>query len=165
MKTKTRTILSVAILCLCGFAVAGCKSESSNTDSFALNDQGEDEDAYVRSDDHGHDHPEHGKRGGHMVQLSNDSETEVHFDEESELFSVYIDGLGEVTKVQMTTTISDEKTVYEFERTETPGGPLYGLKSPELATAVKMGKDAAQVELMITTSDGDLTAAYEHHSH
>jgi hypothetical protein len=100
-----------------------------------------------------------------MVELSNGAKTEVSLFEDSDLFSVYIDGLSDVSKVQMTTTIGDKETVYEFERSDTPGGPVYGLKSPELATAVKMGKEVVQTELLITTADGDLTAQYEHHSH
>ena len=179
MKTHLRTILSIAILSAYGFAFVGCSKESapvaSAPDASAHDDDGHDHDGDDHDHDHDHegddhdhdgpDHPEHGTRGGHMVELSNDAKTEVHFDEEADLFSVYTDGLGDVSKVQMKTTIEDKETVYEFERSDTPVGPVYGLKSPELATAVKMGIEAVQTELVITNADGDLTAQYEHHSH
>ncbi len=57
-----------------------------------------------------------------MVKLSNDAKTEVQLLEDADLFTVYIDGLGDVSKVQMKTTIGDKETVYEFERSETPVG-------------------------------------------
>ena len=100
-----------------------------------------------------------------MVELSNGAKTEVALLEADDLFTVYIEDLGEVEKVQMKTTIGDKKTVYDFERTTTPTGEAFGLNSPELATAVKMGKEVVQTELVITNADGDLTAQYEHHSH
>jgi hypothetical protein len=179
MKTQLRTILSVAILSAYGFAFVGCNNASKPiTSAPPSSDQDHDHDHADGDHDHaegdhdhdghdhaGHDHPEHGIRGGHMVELSNGSKTEVQLSEDTDLFSVYVDDLGEISKVQMKTTIADKETVYEFERSDTPAGPVYGLKSPELATAVKMGKEVVQTELLITTADGDLTAQYEHHSH
>ncbi len=120
MKTHLRTILSIAILSAYGFAFVGCSKESASVASVPSasdHDHDHDDHDHDEHDDHDHDdhdHPEHGTRGGHMVELSNDAKTEVHFDEESDLFSVYIDGLGDVSKVQMKTTIEDKETVYEF---------------------------------------------------
>lgn len=100
-----------------------------------------------------------------MVELSNGAKVEVALNEAEDLFTVYIDDLGDVDKVQMKTTVGDKESVYDFEPTTTPGGDAFGLTSPELATAVKMGKEVVQTELLITNADGDLTAQYEHHSH
>ena len=158
MKTIPRTILSVTVISLYGFAFVGCKNDSSSTTAatsgvpFSLNEQDDD------------DHDD-GTPSIQMVVLSNDSKTKVVFDGETENFTVYIDGLGEVSKVQMTTTISDKETVYEFERQNIYTGYAYILSSPELAAAVKMGKDVVQTVLTITTSDGEVTGQFEHHPH
>lgn len=169
MKTTLRTLLSAAIVCLYSTLWIGCNQKTSTTPSGDQTAHNESAHDHAGEDDHDHDHdhvhPEHGKRGGHIVKLSNDAETEVQLVDESDLFTVYIDGLGDVSKVQMKTKIADKETVYEFERSDTPEGAVYGLKSPELATAVKMGKDVVQTELTITTAEGDLRAQYEHHSH
>ena len=60
-----------------------------------------------------------------MVKLSNDVKTEVVYDGESERFTVYVDELGKVSGVQMTSKLAgqDDKTAYMFELTETPDGP------------------------------------------
>lgn len=162
MKTTLHIVLSVTVVCLYGFVFVGCKGDSDTTpnptNQFAL-DESDGEGAYKPVVQH----PDHGPHGGHMVQLSNDKESEVHFDKEAELFSVYIDGLGDVSKVQMTTTIGGNETVYDFARSDTPTGSIYGLKSPELATAV-MSEEAVQTKLTITTAEGDLTAEFEHQS-
>lgn len=163
-------ILIVAMTCLCGFTQSGCQKDASTSNNgaeqFALAEpEGEEQDDGNEAAKWGEDHPEHGPRGGHMIELSNDQKTEVHFDEEAELFTVYIDDLGDVRDVQMTTTSDGETTVYEFERTETPGGTLYGLLNSELAEAVMQEDEEIEVKLQITTADGELTADYEYFPH
>ena len=166
MKKMPSRILWVAMVWLCGFALSGCQKDTTTSPtSFSLNEPVGEDDTDEDVVDWGEDHPEHGPRGGHMIQLSNDAETEVGFDEEAKLFSVYLDGLGDVTAVKMTTTIEGEETVYEFERTDTPVGTIYGLLDEELASAVMKGKDVTQTLFTITTADGDLTAEYEYHAH
>jgi hypothetical protein len=167
MKTSLRTVLSLTILSLYGFAFVGCnKDSSSRTGSFALDEQHEDSHDHDDDHDHAHehDHPAHGPNGGHVIELGGTAKVEWMLDDEVELFSIMFDNVDKVTGVQMKTNIEGTETVYEFERSDTPAGPVYGLMSPELATAVKMG-ESVKTELVVTTEDGELTGGVVYHAH
>lgn len=163
MKTTQNTLLLVAAVLMCGATVSGCGGKSASDGSsgeattFSLNQSGDSEDDY-HYDASKFTGPGRGPNGGKMVKLDNDQESEVSFDEEATMFSVYLDGLEGVSAVKMTTTIDGEETVYEFARNDTPYGTIYGLKSPDLATAVR---EKAETELTITTADGERTGKFE----
>lgn len=149
MKTSVNMILSVAILSISCIALVGCGGDSAPEDSanrFALNSQDGDEEEKVL------DHT-------HIVKLSNDAQTQVDFAEDIDFFSVQTKSLGDVSKVQVTTSIDGVETVYEFERSDTPDGlVVYGLQNADLASAFKGGSETV---LKIITADGELTGTYK----
>jgi len=184
MKTELRTILPVAILCLYTLTFVGCTKESSSTasapptsgqedghdhddDDHDHDDhEGHDQDDHEHDDhDHeGHDHPAHGPNGGHMVNLSGGAHAEWAHDDEKDLLTVYAEKPEAVTKVTMKTTIEGNETIYEFEKQQLDGKTVYQLVSPELLTAVKMGK-GVDTKLLISTEAGESTGQVEHHAH
>jgi hypothetical protein len=200
MKTTLRTILSLTILTLYGFAFVGCNKGALGTKMVAQNqqddqhddhdhddDHGHDDDDdhghdhdddhdhdhdsghdhdddHATEDDHGHDHPAHGPNGGHIIELGGDAKAEWVLDNETDLFSVIFLQVKNVEKVEMQTSVAGSETVYEFEKSDTPAGPMFGLASPELATAVKMG-DAVKTKVVVTTAEGELTGQVVYHAH
>jgi hypothetical protein len=171
MKTRLRTVLSLTILSLYGFGFVGCNKDTSpKTGSLALDEPHDDshdhehDHEHDHDDEHEHDHPAHGPNGGHMIELGGEAKVEWMLDDELELFSIMFDNVDKITGVQMKTNIEGTETAYEFEKTDTPAGPVYGLKSPELATAVKMG-EAVKTELVVTTEEGELTGGVVYHAH
>lgn len=165
-KIALSNLISVLLICPCGAALSGCGRDESTSESssFALSEQGGGENDY-HYDPNPHNHPDHGPHGGHLVEFDDGQQVEVTFDKEGELFSVYVAGLEDVESVKMTTTIDGMEAVYEFGKNVTPAGPVFGLKSAELATAALMGKEAAQIQLTITNADGELSGDYELHTH
>jgi hypothetical protein len=133
--------------------------------------QGHDQDDHEHADhdhddhDHeGHDHPAHGPNGGHMVNLSGGAHAEWAHEDEKDLLTVYAEKPEAVTKVTMKTTIEGNETIYEFEKQQLDGKTVYQLVSPELLTAVKMGK-GVDTKLLISTEAGESTGQVEHHAH
>lgn len=99
-----------------------------------------------------------------MVNLSGGAHAEWAHDDEQELITVYAEKPEQVTKVEMKTTIAGNETVYEFEKKELEGKTVYQLVSPELLTAVKMGK-GVDTKLVISTEAGEASGQVEHHAH
>lgn len=156
MKTSSLELLSLIVLACFGFSCVGCGGDDAPEDAavaktFSLQETDQEEEPLYKGD---------GPRGGDMIKLGDDVETEVHFAEDVELVTVYIDGLGDVSKVEMITTIDGEETVYPLERSETMVGPVYGLLDAKLADALRMSEDEVQTEVRITTADGVLSGTY-----
>ena len=99
-----------------------------------------------------------------MVELTGGAHAEWAHDDEEDLITVYTEDTDAVTKVEMKTTIEGNETVYEFEKQETDGVTTHQLVSPELLTAVKMGK-LVDTKLVITTKEGETTGKVLHHAH
>lgn len=172
-----RALLCLSVLGLYGVAVVGCGSSApSTTTETDDHDHDHDHDGdHSHEDEHDHsehdhaehDHPAHGIHGGHMVGLSGDNDVEVQFMEGDDEFNVFVGetlSAEEVSGVAMKTDIEGTVSEYDFEQSETPDGVVFSIKSPELATAVKMG-DAVKTTLVITTKDGEVSGDYKHHSH
>lgn len=183
MKTHFTLLLSIAVLFLYSSAMMGCNNSSTTTTTEKAvtsddhehgdDDQDHDHDDHAHDDhahhdhDHGHeghDHPAHGPHGGHMVELNSGKHAEWAHDDEKDKITVYPENAEIVTKIEMTTKVGDKVTPYEFEKAEVDGATVYELTSPELLTAIKMG-DAVETNLVLTTTDGEMTAAVKHHSH
>ncbi len=99
-----------------------------------------------------------------MVELSGGAHAEWAHDDEEDLITVYTEDPAVVTKVEMKTTVEGKETVYAFEQKEVDGTTTYQLVSPELLTAVKMGK-LVDTKLVITTEKGEATGKVLHHAH
>ena len=99
-----------------------------------------------------------------MINLSGGAHAEWAHEDESDLITVYPEDVDAVTKVEMKTNIAGNETVYAFEKKDLDGTTAYQIVSPELLTAVKMGK-GVDTKLVITTDEGEATAQVEHHSH
>jgi predicted small lipoprotein YifL len=162
MNQSIRTFLALSILSVFGLSLIGCGDKSpalppSVTPPPPASDSTADH-------DHDHDHPEHGERGGHMVELSDGSKVEVLFADDLDFFTVFANDPDKVSKVEMITKIGDEEKTYEFEKTATFDSAIFGLTDPELSTAAKMG-EGVDIQLVITSEDGVLTGGFEHHEH
>ncbi len=168
-----RSLLCLSVLGLYGMTFVGCggsappataETDDHDHDGDHSHDDGHDHSEHDHAE---HDHPAHGIHGGHMVGLSGDNDVEVQFMEGDDEFNVFVgDTLStdDVSKVAMKTDIEGTISEYDFEKSETPDGVVFSIKSPELATAVKMG-DAVKTTLVITTNDGEVSGDYKHHSH
>ncbi|MGI9443682.1 MAG: hypothetical protein ACR2N1_14530 [Rubripirellula sp.] len=191
------TLLCLSIACVYGAAQIGCsKQESTGTSTTPAGDHSDDDhdhdhdhgdhdhgdhdhgdhdhgDHSHDDHDHGdhaggdHDHPAHGIRGGHLINLSGDKEVEVQFTDDADKFVIHVADAAKpdtVTKVVMSTTIDGKVADYPLEKAETDDGVVYEITSPALATAVKMG-DVVKTTLTISTKDGDISGVYKHHAH
>ena len=180
MKTnRLATLLSLSIACVYGVTQIGCSTQepadTSNTTAgdHADHDHAGGDHSHHNDDDrdHGdhaeHEHPAHGIRGGHLINLSGDKEVEVKFREDSHKFIIYVADAAKpdtVTKVVMSTTFDGKVVDYSFEKAETDDGVVYEITSPALAAAVEMG-DVVSTTLTISTTDGDTSGVYKHHAH
>lgn len=174
---KTRFRYSLALLCLYALAfvgLSGCGGGDSPvatapTTASTDSDQGDDPDGHdddghdhdEHGDHDGHDHPAHGPNGGHIAELSGGAHAEWMMETESGLFTVIPENPETVSGVLFQTKIGDIETPYELSKGEDGN---WTLTSPELATAVLMG-DAVDVQLQVTTDDGQATGRVEHHAH
>jgi endonuclease YncB( thermonuclease family) len=111
-----------------------------------------------------HDHPEHGSRGGHLVEMSDGSTVEVMFADDIDMFTVYPNDAAKVSKVEMITTVDGKETTYAFEKENTFDSVIFPLKNVELSTAAQMG-DAVDIKLVIGTESGEITGKFVHHEH
>jgi len=188
MKTnRFATLLCLSIACVYGATQIGCsKQESTGTSTTPAGDHSDDDHDHDHGDhdhgdgdhshddhDHGdhaegeHDHPAHGIRGGHLINLSGDKEVEVQFTDDADKFVIHVADAAKpdtVTNVVMSTTIDGKVADYPLEKAETDDGVVYEITSPALATAVKMG-DVVKTTLTISTKDGDISGVYKHHAH
>lgn len=99
-----------------------------------------------------------------MINLSGGAHAEWAHDDENDLITVFAENPDSVTAVAMKTNIEGDETVYDFEKKEIEGKTVFQIVSPELLTAVKMGK-AVDTKLVITTEEGEASAQVEHHAH
>ena len=180
MKTNRLTfLLCFCIACIYGFTQTGCsQQERGDTSATPTGDHSDhdhdhdhdhaDSDLSHQDQDHGdHEHPPHGIRGGHLINLSGDKEVEVQFTDDANKFVIYVADAAQpdtVTKVLMRTTIDGKVDDYSLQKAETNEGVVYEITSPALAQAVKMG-NVVQTSLTITTTDGDITGVYRYHAH
>ena len=194
MKTnRFATLLCLSIACVYGVTQIGCsKQDAAGNSTTTAGDHSEDDHDHEDHDhedgdhshadhdhgdhadhDHGdhaegeHDHPAHGIRGGHLINLSGDKEVEVQFTDDADKFVIHVADAAKpdtVTKVVMSTTIDGKVAEYPLEKAETDDGVVYEITSPALATAVKMG-DVVKTTLTISTKDGDISGVYKHHAH
>jgi hypothetical protein len=116
----------------------------------------------VAEDDH--DHPDHGSRGGHMVEMSDGSQVEVTYADDIDMFTVYPSDPGKVTKVEMITTVDGKETTYPFEKQATFDSVVFPLTNAELSTAAKMG-EAVDIKLVVVSETGEITGKFVYHSH
>lgn len=99
-----------------------------------------------------------------MIDLTGGAHVEWAHDDENDLITVFPENPEAVTSVAMKTNIDGNETVYDFEKKEIEGKTVFQIVSPELLTAVKMGK-AVDTKLVVTTDEGEATAQVEHHAH
>ncbi len=185
-----RVLCSLAVLSCYTAMFVGCGSGSTNSTPTSTVDEDHDHDHaegddhdhdhdhaegddhdHAEGDDHdhadgheGHDHAAHGPNGGHLLELSGGAHAEWAHDDQKNQIMVYVEKPETVSKVEMKITVGDDVTAYKFEKTEADGKAFYEIVSPELLTAVKMGK-VVDAKLVITTEDGELIGQVEHHVH
>lgn len=165
---SSAALFSLVAVCFTG--LVGCSgSTSTPVAETSSDDHGHEDHDHDHGDDHdhshdGHDHPEHGPNGGHMVNLSGGAHAEWSHDDDKDLITVYPENAATVTAVMMRTVIEDAATDYEFAKADDDGVTVYTLTSPELLTAIKMG-DAVKTEMVIQTADGEATGKVLHHAH
>jgi len=191
MKTnRFATLLCLCIACVYGVTQIGCSKQETagtpppNAGDHPVSDHDHDHGDHDHGDhdhgdhDHGdhdhedhtegeHDHPAHGIRGGHLINLSGDKEVEVQFTADADKFVIHVADAAKpdtVTKVVMSTTTDGKVADYALEKAETDDGVVYEITSPALATAVKMG-DVVKTTLTISTKDGEISGIYKYHAH
>jgi|SRR6056297_117953 len=155
----TFALLSTALLLV---ASAGCGGgeETAADPAPPPSDEVVSEEAPEGSDHSAHDH-KHGPNGLPVVDLSDGSEIEWDFDEDTSEFTVIpVDGES-VNAVRVETVVEGNEKTYEFEQQETEDDSRWVLTNEELGTAMMMG-DAVERTLVVETEDGDLTAAVQH---
>jgi hypothetical protein len=159
MTSSLRSAVSFSILCFAPLLLVGCSDRPpalppSVTPPPAPGEQTTGE----------HHHPDHGKRGGHMMDLSDGSRVEVMFADDLDLFTVWAEDPDKVSKVEMITTVDGKETTHPFEKTKTFVSWIFARTDPQLATAAKMG-DSVDIKLVIAYEDRELTGKFEHHEH
>jgi predicted small lipoprotein YifL len=159
MTQSIRSFLALSILTVLALSLTGCGGKSPSETPPPPASETADHDH-----DHDHDHPEHGDHGGHMVDLSDGSNVEVLFNDDTDFFTVFANDPDKVSKVEMITKIGDEEKSYEFEKTATFDSAVFELTEPELSTAAKMG-EGVDIQLVITSEDGVASGNFEHHQH
>jgi len=196
MKTnRFATLLCLCIACVYGVTQIGCSKQETagtpppNAGDHPVSDHDHDHGDHDHGDhdhgdhdhgdhDHGdhdhedhtegeHEHPAHGIRGGHLINLSGDKEVEVQFTADADKFVIHVADAAKpdtVTKVVMSTTTDGKVADYALEKAETDDGVVYEITSPALATAVKMG-DVVKTTLTISTKDGEISGIYKYHAH
>jgi hypothetical protein len=122
------------------------------------------EQATVVVDEEDHDHPDHGSRGGHLVEMSDGSKVEVAFADDVDMFSIYPNDPTKVTKIDMVTTVDGKETTYTFKKTPTFDSVVYALTDAELSTAAKMG-ETVDIKLVVVSETGEITGKYVFHKH
>ena len=182
-KNRFATLLCLSVASMYGATQIGCSKQdpavaSTTASNVHTHDDHGDGDHDHGDHDHGdhdhgdhaesgHDHPAHGIRGGHLINLSGDKEVEVQFSDDTDKFVIHVADAAKpdtVTKVVMSTTVDGKVSDYLLKKAETDDGVVYEIISTALATAVKMG-DVVQTTLTISTKDGDISGSYKHHAH
>lgn len=165
MSRTVRSLLTLSLLCAYGMTFVGCKNDTPALPPSVTPPPADgDHASHDHEDGDGHDHPEHGPRGGHMIEMSDGTEVEVQFADDVDMFTVFPVDPGAVKKVVMAMTIDGKESDYEFEKQPTFDSVVYTLTSPELSTAAKVG-EGVDIELTVTTEEGDATGKFEHHAH
>ena len=176
MKTnRFATLLCLCIACVYGVTQIGCSKQETagtpppNAGDHPVSDHDHDHGDHDHEDhtEGEHEHPAHGIRGGHLINLSGDKEVEVQFTADADKFVIHVADAAKpdtVTKVVMSTTTDGKVADYALEKAETDDGVVYEITSPALATAVKMG-DVVKTTLTISTKDGEISGIYKYHAH
>ncbi len=120
MTQTLRFLFTLSLVCLSGLTLSGCGDKTPALPPSVTPPPAPGQQAADGHDEHGdHDHPEHGTRGGHMIELSDGSKVEVMLADDLDMFTVWADDPDNVTKVEMITTIDGTEKTYPFEKTKT----------------------------------------------
>ncbi|MCU0707216.1 MAG: hypothetical protein MUF23_02885 [Pirellula sp.] len=154
---------------------SGSKSVTSGHSHEGHSHEGHD---HGHGDEHGHDHPEHGPNGGHIVHF--DTSPTTHFewahDDETQTLTVYFEELVnagakiESVEIRVTSEGSEKKFTLLPDEQAKVAGSVYQLKDQELLTLVgASGDDPKGVQAkMFVTIDGkeeSLLLKDDHHHH
>lgn len=155
----------LVLFCSTALLVVGCGKETTTTTSTTTTTTttDHDHDGHDHDDDEDAEDPrfaalEAGTRGGHLFPLSNGKKTEIQYDADAQLFSLYIDGLGDVSGATISVTSGGEEKSWDLERSDTPAGPVWGILDEDLAAA--LAADDAAGTVTIKTAEGDITTEY-----